>query len=388
MIDLFENDENETHEESFGSVSSSSEVKKFMPWHKPRKQWVREELWWKFFRRLIRDNANQFSKDTSIKYFGLPGPELLDVDYLTEKMKSINAFNDKKLLIHGLVNSKNDKEVADSRLSELLDRDNVDQKSIVERLNFMSLEDTSSVLFKKMKSFAPYHFINLDFCDKVFEEKTISAVHNLLEYQFSALLDKPWLFCLTTKIDTEGNNAELLERLDTCLHSIGNDKLALYNLQEYFEPVFDAINKKESINTYENDVEKFTDIFLVGFVIWMVLLSLTHKVDFELESGAKYRVVNDNVVPDMYSFVFKFKKSHQPLGDLTGVAVGCVGEGCNVVNGKNPNEIIIQRLSKIIDLDNLLRKDAGLLQRYIDETKSLLSSCGWDVTNYEHYMCS
>jgi len=290
-------------------------------------------------------------------------------------------------LVHGIVKSPGDKQTADSRLAELLDRSNVDPLSRVDRCNFEALENDSSMLWRNVKNVAPYHLVNLDFCDKVFEEKTIIAVHKLLEYQFSAILEKPWLFCLTTKIDNSNSNEEVLKRLDTCLHSIEEDELSIFNLQEHFEAVFTAISNKKNIREYADDEEIFTNIFLVGFVIWIVLKALTNDVQFKLMSSAKYRVSDSSSVPDMYSFVFEFKKRFVPKADLTGLAPHCGNHNQNTSDGLSPKEKIIRRLAATVDLDGLLSNDADKLMSCIQETKELLKGCGWNVSDYEDYMC-
>lgn len=387
MTELFENDESECHDEAIGRTTNALQSKSYMPWHKPRKQWVRENQWWKSLEKLLVDNPGPFSTEKSVKYFGLPGGELLDIDYLTKKMGESAFFNNRKLLVHGIVKSPGDKQTADSRLAELLDRSNVDPLSRVDRCNFEALENDSSMLWRNVKNVAPYHLVNLDFCDKVFEEKTIIAVHKLLEYQFSAILEKPWLFCLTTKIDNSNSNEEVLKRLDTCLHSIEEDELSIFNLQEHFEAVFTAISNKKNIREYADDEEIFTNIFLVGFVIWIVLKALTNDVQFKLMSSAKYRVSDSSSVPDMYSFVFEFKKRFVPKADLTGLAPHCGNHNQNTSDGLSPKEKIIRRLAATVDLDGLLSNDADKLMSCIQETKELLKGCGWNVSDYEDYMC-
>ena len=385
---MFDNDEDEVHEDAIGVVTGVNEKKPFMPWHKPRKQWVREKQWWRCLNQLLIKPSNNFETDGTVKYFGLPGAELLDVDYLAMKMLESDDLNKKKLLIHGVISSTVEKQSADSRLASLLDRRNIDPLSKVDRCNFESLEQNNSMLWNSMKRIAPYHLINLDFCDKVFQDRTISAVHKLLEYQFNALLDKPWLFCLTTKVDTTASNIDVLIRLDKCLHSIEEDELAEFNLQKYFAPVFNAISKKNSIRSYTDSIGDFTNIFLVGFVIWLVLSCLALNVDFKLKSSSKYRVADIDSLPDMYSFVFEFNKKFEPQGDRTGVAVSAEVKRQDVIEGLDPREKIIEMLTRTVDLDELLNNDVDLLKRYVDETKALLERCGRDVTNYENEMCA
>lgn len=387
MIDLFENDDNEAHEDSFGAVTNGKSIFEYKPWHKPRKQWVRDKQWWGYLQKLLIKPANNYADEVTIKYFGLPGAELLDVDYLSKKMLESTVLNDKKLLIHGVVKSPKEKQVADSRLTKLIDRINIDENSKVERGEFEAIANRNSMLWNKMKSIAPYHFINLDFCDRVLEDATIGAVYNLLEYQFAKTVDKRWLFCLTTKIDTSETNSALLGRLDECLHKIEGDELAIYNLEEYFEPVFELISKKRKISDYIDNAVKFTDIFLVGFVIWLVLTAIQCNVNFKLKSSSKYTIASDGEVPDMYSFVFEFNPFFAPQVDHTGIATTHCSEPGQQVDIAAQKQNLMRKLSSTLDIDDMLGNNNDILEKYIDDTKQLLAGCGWDVSNYEQEMC-
>ena len=126
---------------------------------------------------------------------------------------------------------------------------------------------------------------------------------------------------------------------------------------------------------------------MVGFVIWIVLKALTNDVQFKLMSSAKYRVSDSSSVPDMYSFVFEFKKRFVPKADLTGLAPHCGNHNQNTSDGLSPKEKIIRRLAATVDLDGLLSNDADKLMSCIQETKELLKGCGWNVSDYEDYMC-
>lgn len=384
--EMFDNDENESHQEEIGFKSNRNKGDHYKPWHKPRKQWVRECQWWAHLEKMLERYSQLFLNETKVRYFGLPGEDLLDVDYISKKMASSKELSDKKLLIHGILSSPIEQQKANSRLTELLDRKNVDYASKVEHFNFNSLSSVSAVLWGKMKGIAPYHLINLDFCEKIFQDQTISAVHNLLDYQFKSLPEKPWIFCLTTKVDAKGDNLDVLKRLDKCLHSIESDELSIYRLDKHFKPVFDAIQEKLSIDKTVDNIALFTDIYIVGFVIWLILKARNKDISFKLKSSAKYGVADDKGVPDMYSFVFQFKGEIIIEPDVQGVAI-LKGLHQNIQYDKDPREIVIERLFNSVNVDHTLNDDKIKFQKYIDDTKEALVSCGYDVNNYEEKLC-
>src|SRR5712671_7392259 len=52
--------------------------KQFLPWHRPRKQFVRNDQWCYFIAELI-DEVKEVGG--TLTYFGLPGVDLLDIRY-------------------------------------------------------------------------------------------------------------------------------------------------------------------------------------------------------------------------------------------------------------------------------------------------------------------
>ena len=53
--------------------------KSFLPWHKPRKQYVRHHQWRAEIDLMLNDAPRA---DNTLKYLGLPGPDLLDLRHL------------------------------------------------------------------------------------------------------------------------------------------------------------------------------------------------------------------------------------------------------------------------------------------------------------------
>ena len=56
--------------------------KEFMPWHKPRKQFVRRKQWSALLRRLYKNRG----PGDPLRYLGLPGTDLIDLRYLHKEL--------------------------------------------------------------------------------------------------------------------------------------------------------------------------------------------------------------------------------------------------------------------------------------------------------------
>ena len=128
-----------------GKVSNADE-NTFKPWHKPRKQFIRENQWFNPLQRIAK--SNKYNTINTINYFGLPGGDLLDVTYISQKLSAHNELSNKDFLIHGFINNVSEFKKAQSGLSQLLDRKNVCKNSKVE--NFFC-----SIMCKKLQAGCP-----------------------------------------------------------------------------------------------------------------------------------------------------------------------------------------------------------------------------------------
>lgn len=388
MENFFENsDDNSDHYESMGInvEKKDSTIQEYSPWHKPRKQWVRQEQWWKNLKLLVEKHTSMNLPERKIRYFGLPGPELLDADFFSKEMEGNAQYDDLKIVIHGLVNSVDMKIKAESRLNQLVDRPNIDKTSEVEHFDFESICNINALAWQKIRKFAPYHLVNLDFCGKVLQEKTLGAVYQLLNYQFQKLSEVPWLFCLTTKIDISGNDLELLDRLDDYLHNkLMDEDINDSELDKYFKAVHESIIKKIKISNHINDFKLFSEMYVIGFLFWIIINALKNKVSFKLKSAAKYSVSQAGH-PDMFSFVFEFTKKIDIAQDASGLVPISVTSQIRE-NALTRKKSAIRRLSEAKDVDKFLSSNIDALRTFVDQTKTLLLRCGFDVADYESKM--
>lgn len=378
------NSDNDDFSEEFGKVDNKRLKTDFKPWHKPRKQWVREFQWWKSFEEVYKRNSTHFREDEPIRYFGLPGGELLDVDYMSSMMEESDELKKMKLFVHGITSNNDDKVAADIRLSKLLDRSTIDSRSKVDRFRFESLKIPDSVLWNKIKAVTPYHIINLDFCEKVFQEDTIDSLHRLLKLQFSTLGEKPWLLCVTTRIDEKGDNDDILIRLNNRLQELSEEELDEYKLRTYFSDAFNAILSKINMVDCKGSLQLFIELYIIGFVIWLITLCQSESVQLKLKSSIKYSISSCSEHEDMYSFVFELKKSVDASSDPSKVA-NVVTARSDAINYSQMKDNLISKLSKTENLDDYLLSNDKEKERLIHTMKQLLSKAGYDTSSYEDF---
>lgn len=385
MTNIFESDEiMPDADELFGKTSEPKSLEKvvFQPWHKPRKQWVRKNQWWYGLKGLLNDNKERYSSIQTIKYFGLTGPDLLDVEYLRSQFTSFTDADRKNLFLHGIINTETGKVAAEAQLSVLRDRDFMDMNSKVDNIHFDAFADKQSLFWNRLKSTGPYHIVNLDFCGCLFKEKNINAMHLLISDQIHRLGAVPWIFCVTTRIDEAGVHQTVFDRLRTVYDNLtSNEDEVIEKIEECFEEL--SVEDKSAMTEVQ-----FSQFLQVCFVLWVVVFALSKHVKVKLTSAAKYRVCSSTECPDMLSLVFTFIQQDVVAPDLTGLAQPTA---CSM---DLPLEVqtlcktnAVNKLSNSCDVDEHLANNAEKLACYAKEMESLLQKCGWDTKNYMTEMC-
>jgi hypothetical protein len=375
--DLFKNDDiaGKISKDALGASDG------FMPWHKPRKQYVRENQWWRALQRII--SSKDFNGLNTIKYFGLPGGDLLDVYYFSKKIIENGGFNNKKILIHGFINNNKDKIKAESRLSQILDMECIDSSSKVEKFDFCEIHGPNAVAYSKIKDFGGYHFVNLDFCDSVFKSETLLSLICLMSEQFRLVRDIPWLLCLTTRADLCNIDVELIEKLSKIYTSdIPSDPDLETLLLEVCNKIYPQI---DSVNFSSLPEDKLSEALQLSFIYWIIAESHAKGCAVELASSMKYRVHKGNQYPDMYSYVFRFKKRTCVESDAYGlVDTSKVKQSTLTPEQKVSNKGgSIKKFISTLDIDAHLDSQPELMQQMVTNKKELLHEAGWDVSNYE-----
>ncbi|EKG36690.1 hypothetical protein Pav013_3521 [Pseudomonas syringae pv. avellanae str. ISPaVe013] len=385
MSNLFdEGDLLDVSEVSGGVSSQLTTAIVYKPWHKPRKQFVRDKQWWYHLERLLTRSPG-YQNVAVIKYFGLPGSDLLDVNFLSKKLSV--AFVEKKLFVHGFIDNTAEKEQADLRLSELLDRDNVDRQSKVDKYNFNALATNGSLAIEKLKEQGAYHLINLDFCDGIFKQVTFQSMMALFNVQFAYMLDIPWLFCMTTRTDEAGVAKDLLLDLNRVFQeSVSSDAEFLSALEEHKQAIFNLIKNKKSIADGQLAGADLSEVLQACFLYWVVCNAHQNGARMDVVSLMKYKVHGGSAYPDMYSYVVKFTKKFVVKPDLLGIVKANHSRESGVITADDVRADkvgAVKKLSKSLDIDAFLSSDPASYDLYASEMKSLLAECGWDISDYD-----
>lgn len=351
----------------------------FLPWHLPRKQFVRRDQWCEQIGLLLDDAP---LTDGPLKYLGLPGGDLLD---LRQFHSAVCLARNIGLRFLGFNSGATPTSDAHTELNVSLDEvrrlPGVDPMSDVIGDNFALLAKEDSLACRKTRELGPYDVINLDLCDGFgsqapgsLDQTYYNAVNSLLALQSRYM--RPWLLLLTTRADRANVDSEVLHALLTKY----TDNLA--NCTPFREASLEkfAIETAEALSAAANTADGLLAVFLTGLCKWFLGLALAHQPPtlVELRSVIGYRVNPDAAHEDLISLAIRFTPTFVPAVDPIGLArqqVAAPSE-CNLATRA------LKRVARRVDADKLLVEVDGLRQEMIDATAALLGLARYDELAY------
>jgi hypothetical protein len=353
--------------------------KKFQPWHRPRKHFVRHEQWMYFTKELVNERGAGVER---LSYFGLPGADLLDIRYFGSEVCEPNNI---KLRFLGFDKSADpeDESQSDYNISydEVSKAPSFDPQSEVIPDDFRDLVDESSVAWQKTFDFGPYDVVNLDLCDGVTKEQSgaedetyYNAIAKLLAVQ--ARNKSPWLLFLTTRVGVKHVHKDALARLSDLYSS---------NLKNC-QPFRDASRAKFKI---ENDKtlaaakaneQGLQSVVLVGICKWLLKLACGQNppAKIEIKGVMGYRVRPEARVEDMVSIAIRFEPTHNLVEDPGRLAKSKAAgvDECDLATKA------LTKISKLFDVDGYLSSESPVMEEMLEATCKLLEAARYDPAEY------
>lgn len=360
-------------------------AKEFLPWHRPRKQYVRQHQWCAQIGRLLQEHP---LSDGTLKYLGLPGVDLLDIRHFHEDICSTRNVRFRFLGFNTNARSGSNAQIElNVSLDEIRKLPLVDEQSDVIGDNFSLLSKSNSIAWKRAQELGPFDVINLDLCDGfgaqapgTLGNNYYNAVNNLLALQ--ARYSRPWLLLLTTRTDATNVDSDvlkiLIERYEANLASC--------------PPFLDASRSKFNID----DVAKLhaasktesglVSVFLTGLSKWFVGLGLaqTPQTSVEVRSTIGYRVAVAATHADLVSLALQFTPVIAPVADPMQLAT---------LSASPLDECILstkalKRVANLVDADAKLADNHALKTQMINATAALLATARYDSDAYKLWAAS
>lgn len=357
--------------------------KEFLPWHRPRKQFVRDRQWRNEIASLV--NANRPLNDV-IKYLGLPGLDLLDLRYFHNTICEQHNLNLRFLGFNTAAAPNNEAQTEFNLCrDEVKSLKWIDPLSDVIRDDFRLVGNPNSKAFKETFKSGPYDVVNLDLCDGFakhppghLEGTHYDAISRLLSIQ--ARNKNPWLLFLTTRVRNIDIHQVTLDRL---LEKYRDNLLNCEAFRQKSAEHFSIENNDDLLEKIQTE-SGLTNIFLTGICKWLLSNTIiqTPPTKVKLTSVIGYRVVQDTTHEDLISLAIKFEPCSTTAVDPLGLAN-------YQENGPTECELSPNFVAKVAnrkDADNILSMNEELHNEMITSMADLLSLARYDTGAFQTWV--
>lgn len=386
---------------------------RFRPWHRVRKQFIRNQQWnWLTGRMITRewrrelqepelawplndsddvgegfDPAPESFPKRPIKCLVIPGDDLLDIRCLHEDIEGQNCsirylgFNESA----GSKHPNTQIHVANNALTSL---PRVWNDSTVLHDRFEALAKPQSQATRYMKHFGPFHVVNIDLCGSIFPNtqkspsESYQALREIFSYQ-CAKQNVEWLFFMTTMVEPAVVDTEGFDKLCGPVRTNYDEHTEFAGLIECLIPTeaFPAA-PPPSIDVSAIDERQMVQLFGVAFGKWLLGLCQSAKPKWTVAMRRSYQYsINETKGAVMLSLAFELKPNTAPPTDVTGITTA------QVPPKQFPTELqcatkLVESVSNIANVEAILEKDPDLAMRLRADQARLLAASGYDESAY------
>lgn len=355
------------------------------PWHRPRKQVIREQQWVMFSARLI-DRI----KDTpalrpgldgirEVRYLTLPGIDYLDVRLLADVCRDLDCV----LTTTGFLAEQENTPVrarAQFREDSLVKAKHITDQSTTLSQRFEEISSESSQAYRDIRSRGPFHIVNVDACGSIalpkanHAQRMIDAIFKVVELQLN-ISSHRWLMFLTADVRKDNIEPDTLANLSEAIHQNARDN-------EVFRTGASNVLAEEGLEieaavaaAMSADGPRFLRLFALGFAKWLLHLAGEKQWNLKMHNSYCYSTSHaDEVGPTMPCLAFEFVPPNPGLRDRFQVANAAPAAG-----GVEQDLSLraIEKVREMQDLDEKLKADHNLRSEMIEKTKNLLAEAGY-----------
>ena len=364
-------------------ILSNKSERPFLPWHKPRKHYIRIHQWCSEVRKLIKNNGYQAGD--VIRYLGFPGEDFLDVRTLQ------GVCQPEEIWVKYLgFDSTSNRAGADFQFNlsqhEVYELGFINQHSRVLKARIETLVNKNSLAYQRAVEYHDFDIINIDLCNSLAapaEEPYppyFDAIKTLCDMQVAGRT-KPWLLFLATRAMREQFDALTKSKLFDCvLQNIQDSPQFAARIEAAFA-LNDSAIRNELMSTEQLGHSVLVSLFVISIGKWFLrmLSTAVPQVKVTLLKSYSYRVAIDD--PDMLSLAFRFEPITMSAEDKSGLTT---------IPAASPPPLqewqlavdLVAAVSDIIDIDQKLFDDRNLLAKMIDKCGDLLQSVHYDKDRY------
>lgn len=354
--------------------------RKFHPWHRPRKQFVRREQWARLAELLLPDRRTS----EPLRYLGLPGVDLVDLRYLYHRVCAGTDLGFRFLGFTSEARAGNAAHIdLHTSLDEVLRLDNVDQRSDVLGDDFRSLGRDKSIARDRLQLLGPFDIVNLDLCDGLATDSPgkkpsiYDALGHLVALQ--ARNPDPWLLFITTRMGRIHFDAEAQARL--LAHYISN----IESCEDFSEACREGLGVDDpaSLDVQACPDDIYFRLMLLSLCKWLLVLTRVAPTRVQLASSQSYKVEPAAGCHDLVSFALRIDPViAAPLDPLSPANSAVVVDECADAAR------MARRIARVKDVDAIVSENAQLMEELIAETEDLLRQARYDVSGFRPWLAA
>lgn len=354
----------------------------FLPWHRPRKQFVRDLQWIEQINKLYELQG----APTKLTYLGLPGNDLLDLRFFHNAFCAKNNITLKYLGFNSAAAPNNSAHTSlDISVDEVSKLQFIDPSSEVIWDDFCQIGTGKSNAWIKAKNAGPFDVINLDLCDG-FGLQPPGSIHGTHYDSLNQLLSlqsrysNSWLLFITTRT---GNGHISPKVLDILKHHY-NDRLARCQNFKDFSTEHFSISDSETLDTALETEGGLMTVYISGICNWLLDIAAEQRppTSVEVKSVMGYQVNSQSTHTDLISVALRFDPHFTAVADRHGLATAEPPQiDCCSLSTK-----AISRIKKIVDVDKALTEDPELLESMTQDMSDLLELARYDTTSYREWL--
>lgn len=384
----------------------------FKPWHRVRKQFIRERQWnheiHHLAQRLRRDLQTEETEwgaaqagsaavaeevpetlriERPLRCLLLPGDELLDVRCLWQKLQTEGCYL-RFLGFNSTITTderRRQMAVTESAVTQL---DKVCKDSHVTRDTFQDIARNNTQAYRLFRQYGPYDVVNLDLCDSLVPrgqpgetQANFSALYQLLHYQIQHQ-KTPWLLFATTQVDRSTASQPEINQLAQPTRSNCDQHAAFAAALARIIPSAAFNSAACTLDISHLNSDHLVRVFGVVLGKWLVntLSTASPRCAVKLLTSYRYVIRPDTGI-EMLSLGFLITPHYAPPVDQTGLS------NLQPSSRPFPSELdaglaFVAVAERIRDVDELLAADAATRQALINSKADLLGNAGFDRDAY------
>lgn len=368
---------------------------KFLPWHKPRKEYIRTNQWNFFAKSLVKSlGISEEGRGRALEYLSLPGADLLDV----RSLYSVCAGMKVKIKFKGLnfIPPEDRESITDQLISinELRGLEYIDPASDVYPDHLEQLANNKSIAYQQIiNQSSTYDVVNIDLCGSFLEappqDKQLNyykALYHLLRYQADRRTED-WLFFITTRTNKDMVHSDTFRKFVEVMEGVfGADNSIYEKFNELGLINASALDGKRII--IDNvDGLSYSNLISAGIGKW-VLSALTDHApahDSKMLKTYGYNVHSNSDTPcDMVSFGFWCKRLPTKAIDTFGLAEGGLNLNVREISEvvRASRTVILNSVSSMANVDHILN-DEEEFSKALGASSVLMKSARYNIQEYE-----